>query len=339
MTTRRGLLAGAAGAALLAVPGRAARGAAEYKWKWQSFWQPNTVNQLAFERFAARVKERSGGRIEIEALPVNAVVPPGEMLDAVRAGVIQGTNGGTGYYVGKDPAFALLADLNCAWENPQQLTAWYHEGGGNELARELYGRFGAFYLGPVLWGAESIPSKKPLRSIADFKGIKMRAPEGLGAAIWAKLGVGVITLPGTEVYTALERGRIEATDWGTLGMNDQLGYGKIAPYAIYPGIHSMPASDVTIKLDLWEKLPAELKQVLLDETVEFNRYSLETNEKLDREMVAKRDPATLIAWGPKERLELRQVAQSIWEEWAKKSPMAQKVYDSYVAHLKKLALL
>lgn len=186
---------------------------------------------------------------------------------------------------------------------------------------------------------ESIPTKKPIRSIADFKGIKMRAPEGMGAAIWAKLGVGVITLPGTEVYTALERGRIEATDWGTLGMNDQLGYGKIAPYAIYPGIHSMPASDVTLKLDIWEKLPEDLKKVLLEETVEFNRYSLEANEKLDQEMVAKRDPATLIAWGAKERRELREVARAVWEEWAGKSPMAKKVYDSYLAYMQNTGLL
>jgi TRAP-type mannitol/chloroaromatic compound transport system substrate-binding protein len=339
MVTRRGLVLGVVGATAVSGAARRVRAAAEHRWKWQSFWQPNTVNQLAFERFAARVKERSGGRIEIEALPVNAVVPPGEVLDAVRAGVLQGANGGTGYYVGKDPAFALLADLNCAWENPDQLIGWYYEGGGNALARELYARFGSYYLGPVLWGMESIPTKKPLRSIADFKGLKMRAPEGLGAAIWAKLGVGVITLPGTEVYTALERGRIEATDWGSIGMNDQLGYGKIAPFAIYPGIHSMPASDVTIKLDIWEKLPQDLKTILLEETVEFNRHSLEVNEKLDREMVAKRDPTTLIAWGPAERRELREVARTVWEEWGKKSPMAQKVYDSYLAYMKKTGLL
>ena len=339
MLTRRSFTPGCATTVLLVAGARSGRAAAEYRWKWQSFWQPNTVNQLAFERFAQRVEERSGGRIEIEALPVNAVLPPGEVLDAVRAGVLQGSNGGTGYYIGKDPAFALLADLNCAWETPDQLTRWFYEGGGNAVARELYAKIGSYYIGPVLWGAESIPSKMPLRSIRDFKGIKMRAPEGLGAAIWAKLGVGVITLPGTEVYTALERGRIEATDWGSIGMNDQLGYGKIAKYAIYPGIHSMPASDVAIKLDIWEKLPADLNAVLEQETVAFNADSLAANEELDRKAVASRDPATLIAWGREERLELRRVAQTVWEEWARKSPMAQKIYDRYVAYMTKTGLL
>ena len=77
-------------------------------------------------------------------------------------------------------------------------------------------------------GVESVPARKPLRTLADFKGVKMRVPEGLGAEIWRRAGVGVVTLPGSEVYTALERGVIEATDWGTLGMNEDLGYHKIA---------------------------------------------------------------------------------------------------------------
>jgi TRAP-type transport system periplasmic protein len=314
-------------------------GAAEYEWKWQSYWQPNTVNQKAFERFAANVKERSGGRIEIETLPVDAVVPQSEILDAIGANILQGSNGGTGYYVGKDPAFALLADFNAGYESPEQLTAWFYEGGGNELARELYAQYGAYFIGPALWGAESIPSKKPLRSVADFQGLKMRAPEGMGAAIWRNLGVGVSTLPGTEVYTALERGNIEATDWGTLGMNDELGYGDIAPYAIYPGIHSMPANDIAINLEIWNGLPDDLKQVLQEAAIEFNQDSIRSNRELDESFAAKRDPETLLEWGPEERRELREVAQEVWEEWSEQSEMARRIYESHIAFMEKNGLL
>lgn len=313
--------------------------AAEYEWKWQSYWQPNTVNQKAFERFAENVNEKSGGRIVIETLPVDAVVPQSEILDAIGANILQGSNGGTGYYVGKDPAFALLADFNAGYETPEQLTAWFYEGGGNEIARELYARYGAYFLGPAMWGAESIPSKVPLRNIADFQGVKMRAPEGMGAAIWGKLGVGVSTLPGTEVYTALERGNIEATDWGTLGMNDELGYGAIAPYAIYPGIHSMPANDIAINLEIWNGLPDDLKQVLQEAAKEFNEDSIRANRELDESFVAKRDPATLINWGPAERRELREVAREVWEEWSEQSEMAKEIYQSHIAFMEKNGLL
>jgi TRAP-type transport system periplasmic protein len=317
----------------------ASAGAAEYEWKWQSYWQPNTVNQKAFERFAENVNERSGGRIEIETLPVDAVVPQSEILDAISVNILQGSNGGIGYYVGKDPAFALLADFNAGYEDPEQLTAWFYEGGGNELARELYAGYNAYFIGPAMWGAESIPSKMPLRNVDDFRGIKMRAPEGMGAAIWNKLGVCVSTLPATEFNTALERGNVEATDWGTLGMNDELGYGDIAPYAIYPGIHSMPANDIAINLEIWNGLPDDLKQVLQQAAIEFNEDSIRANRELDESFAAKRDPETLLEWGPEERRELREVAREVWEEWAQQSEMAQKIYDSHIAFMEKNGLL
>ncbi len=167
----------------------------------------------------------------------------------------------------------------------------------------------------------------------------MRAPEGMGATIWNKLGVGVTTLPGTEVYTALERGKIEATDWGTLGMNDELGYGKIAPYAIYPGIHSMPASDITVNMDEWNKLPDELKAVVAEAAKVANENSLAMNREQDEKFAAERDPETLVNWGPEERRELREVAREVWEEFAEKSEMAQKVYESHVAYMKEQGLL
>ena len=336
-SSRRLSAALAALAALLTLSAPA--GAADYGWKFQSFWQAGTTNQKAFERFAANVGRMSGGRIEIEALSVGAVVPPGEMLDAVKVGIIDGMNGGTGYFVGKDAAFALLADINAGYENPYQQEMWFWHGGGAEIARELYAKYGLYYLGPVMWGAESIPSRNPLRSIADFKGIKMRSPEGMGAAIWRKVGVGVSTLPGTEVYTALERGKIEATDWGTLGMNDELGYGKIAPYAIYPGIHSMPMSDVSINLDTWNGLSDDLKAILEIAAREMNRDSLGMNAVLDRSFVAKRDPATLVNWGSAERRELRAVAQEVWLEWSEKSEMAKRVYESHIAFMTSMGLL
>lgn len=319
--------------------GGATVSAAEYDWRFQSFWQGGTINQKAFERFAENVEAMSGGRVEIEVHAAGAIVPPGEMLDAVKVGILTGMNGVGAYFVGKDPAFAFLADLNAGYETPEQFSAWFWAGGGIELARELYAQHGVYYLGPVMWGAESIPAKKPLRSVADFEGVKMRSPEGIGAALWRAVGVGVSTLPGSEVYTALERGKIEATDWGTLGMNDELGYGKIAPYAIYPGIHSVPAGDISISLNVWNELPADIKAILEIAARELNRDSLLANAMLDASFVAKRDPETLINWDAAERAELRRVAEKVWAEWVEKSPMAKKIYESHIAFMKRIGLL
>ena len=182
------------------------------------------------------MKEASGGRIEIEPLAVGTIVGYGETLDALTNGVLDSHHSGGPYFSGKEPALALIGDLNGGFENPYQMQMWFEYGGGLELAREIYRRFNVYYVGPVWWGVESVPAKKPLRTLADFKGVKMRVPEGLGAEIWRRAGAGVVTLPGSEVYTALERGVIEATDWGTLGMNNDLGYHQIAKYPLHPGL-------------------------------------------------------------------------------------------------------
>jgi TRAP-type C4-dicarboxylate transport system substrate-binding protein len=101
----------------------------------------------------------------------------------------------------------------------------------------------------------------------------------------------------------------------------------------------MPANDIAINLDIWNGLPDDLKQVLQEAAIELNQDSIQANRELDQGFVAKRDPATLIDWGPEERRELREVAQEVWAEWAEKSEMSQRIYDSHIAYMQKIGLL
>ena len=101
----------------------------------------------------------------------------------------------------------------------------------------------------------------------------------------------------------------------------------------------MPASDVSINLDLWNSLPDDLKQILQEATIAFNEDSLAANAELDKSFADARDPATLINWGSDERRALREIAQEIWAEWGAKSEMAKKVYESHLAYMKQQGLL
>ena len=226
----------------LALAGAAGTAEAQHKWKVQNLYGPNTTVYKDFEAFAARVKEATKGQVEIQPFPVATIVPQAEALDAIKAGLLDGAVGTMAYQGGKEPAAAFW-DMTAAYDNPLHLLMWYRQGGGMEIMNKIAAKWDAVFLGPVILGLESIPSKKPIRSIADFKGVKMRAPDGIPAEIFAKLGASVSVMPGTEVYTALDTGKIEATDWGTLSVNDEAGYNRIAPYAIYPGIHSMNSVD------------------------------------------------------------------------------------------------
>jgi TRAP-type mannitol/chloroaromatic compound transport system substrate-binding protein len=342
MTTRRDFhkVAAAAGVATIAMPA-VLRAQASIKWKMQSMWQAGSVNQMVFDDWTKKVKEMTGGQIEIEALAVGTIIAYTETLSAMRDGVLDSHHSSAPYASGLEPALALIGDLNGAYENPYQMQMWFEYGGGLELARETYKRFNTYYIGPVWWGVESVPAKKPLRTIEDFKGVKMRVPEGLGAEVWHRVGAGVVTLPGSEVYTALDRGVIEATDWGTLGMNNDLGFHKIAKHPLYPGFHSMPAAEVAVNMTKWNALPPDLKALMEVAVRDFARDMIQriALEDLKAAESAKAAGVELVNWSPEERKRFRTLAQQAWAGWAKKSPAALKVYDSQVAFLKKLQLL
>jgi len=335
------LAVAAAAAAVISLPASTASAAPEHVWKLQSFWSPGTVNMKVFERFATNVAAMSNGRIKITPLPIGAVVGHTETLDAVAAGILQGHHSGGAYFAGKEPAFQICNEMNGAFDNTYQHQLWFEHGGGLELCRELYAKFGGFYVGPVWFGGESMPSKNRLDTVASFKGVKMRSPEGMGASIWRRIGAGVVTLPGSEVFTALERGVIDATDWGTLGMNQDLGYHKIAPFPLYPGFHSAPACEVVINMGIWNKLAPDLQAIMVFAVKEFSRDMKQTIEMVDLEAAtaAEKQGVTLVNWSKEERRKFRKIAMEEWEVWANKSPMARKIVDSQVAFLRKLKLI
>lgn len=310
----------------------------QHKWKVQGLYGPNTVIHKEFEKFAARVKDATRNTVQIETLPVGTIVSAADAADAVKSGLLDGAVGTMAYQGGKEPAAAFW-DLTAGYDNPLHLIMWYRQGGGSEIMNKIAARWDAVFLGPVILGLESIPSKKPIRSIADFKGVKMRSPDGIPAEIFSKLGAAVSVMPGTEVYTALDTGKIEATDWGTLSVNDEAGYNRIAPYAIYPGIHSMNSVDFLIRKTRWNALTNEQRAAITAAVEEWSLSTWMSQELEDRKASAKRSPDTLVTWGEKEKGELRAVARSVWESWSTKSPLAKEIYESQVAFLKSLGKL
>lgn len=312
-----------------------------FRWKMQSLWQTGSVNHEVFLRFCERVDRMSGGRLVLEPLAVGTVVAYNESLDAVAAGVLDSHHSGPGYFAGKDAAFALLGDLNGGYEHPRQLLMWMDHGGGIELARELYAAYGLRFVGAVPYAPESIPAKAPIRTIGDFRGVKIRTPEGMGQEIFQRIGAAPVNLPGAEVYTALERGVVDAADWGSIGMNDDLGYHDIAPYPLHPGFHSMPIAEVSVALRRWEELPDDLRRILELAVRTFALDMIQSVALYDIEAVrtAEERGVEVVSWSDTDRRRFREVAVEVWAEYAGRSPMARRIHDSHLAFLRRLGLL
>lgn len=310
----------------------------QWKWKAEALWSANETPYKMFEKMLADIKVMTGGRLEITPFPAGAIVPVTDCLDAVKNNVLQAMWMGPIYFSGKNPAFAALGELSMAWDHPMELDTFMHKGGGQELLRELYKPYGVYSVGPIVYGMESYPSKKPLEKMEDFKGLKIRVPQGMEAEILTRIGASVIVLPGTEVYSALDKGVIEATNWGTPSMNDRLGYHKIAPYFTYPGWHSMPVGDFSVRQAEWDKLPPDVQMIVETSIRRFSWDLIEQTFMEDLEVVqqAKSKGAVPIAWSEEEKAKMRVASRNIWNEWKEKNPQTRKVIETQEAFLRKL---
>ncbi len=308
---------------------------AEYEWTMQSSDNPGIFMYTVVENYAKWVGEMSDGRIKINVVPVNSVVPYNEVLTAVGSDVLQGQFDNPAYFSGLDPAFSLIGDATGAWSDTSEALKFYYYGGGLEIAQKLYSAYDVHLIGVMLIGVESLASSKPIRTLEDLKGIKIRAPEGLVQNAFSAAGASPVVLPFSEVYTSLEKGVIDAADASIFSAQQALGIHDIASYPLHPGFHSLPVQSITLNKDIWDSLPNDLKSIL---EVAARKAALEAmykNELLDAEAVkeAVKNGAEIIDWSAKDRAAFRKIAIKQWEPVAKSSPIAQEFVDTLKAFL------
>ncbi len=315
--------------------------AADEEWTVQAATSAGDIAFTITEEFTDSIELLTGGRLAVRLVPVGGIVQYSETLDAVSAGILDGHITATVYFSGKDPAFALLGDLIAAYEHPDDLYMFMRHGGGDELLRELYASYGVFYVGGSTTGKEAFISKIPLNGIDDFDGVKLRAPEGMAQDIFERLGAAPVNLPAAEVFTAVERGVVDAADWSTFSQNHHLGFHKIANHPIYPGIHSMPIIDFAVNPTSWEALPDDVKQILDVAVRDFARDITRRLELQDLDDVATARAAGIdvVDWPMEERQKLRDLAIGVWREWSERSPMAARAYEAQVSFLRSVGLL
>ncbi|RTR02432.1 TRAP transporter substrate-binding protein [Halomonas nitroreducens] len=316
--------------------------AAEYEWTFQT---SETAGEPQFEMkkaWADNVEQMSDGRIAIEILPVGAVVQANQTLQAVESGILQGHLTDPSYFTGRDPAFGMIGNLVGAWSDPYDFLDYMNHAGGEALYNKLVEPYGLHLIGAAATGLESLPSTKPIRSVEDMQGLKLRAPEGMVYNIFEAAGATPVNLPGSEVYTGLEKGVIDAADYTVFATNQSQGLHEFAPYPLYPGFHSLPMVAVSLNKDIWDGLPADLKAIL-ETSVDDLAYEMVAELKTrDLEAVreARQDPdIEIIDLPAEERTKFRNIAKEEWATWAEKNEITAEFYESVVAYLENHNLL
>lgn len=227
------------------------------------------------DEFAEKVRIASGGSLVIKVYPKETLVPALAVFDAASSGEIDLFHSGPYYWKGKNSAFALFSGTPFGLTS-EEINSWMLFGNGMKLWRQMYA---AHNLYPMLGGNTNVQMggwfRKPIRSLADLKGLKMRIP-GIGGEVMSRLGVNPILLAAGDIYPSLERGMIDATEWVGPALDLKMGFYKVAKY-YYSGWHE-PGSvlELTFNKQVWEKLSPEHQAILQIASEEMNsRMALE----------------------------------------------------------------
>ena len=286
------------------------------------------------DTFAKRCFELSGGSLEIKVYPKNILVPALQVFDACSAAQIDAFHSGVYYWKGKNPAFSIFGGMPLGLTSEEMIT-WMKFGGGYGLWRELYAKFNLYPLiagttGPQMGGW----FKKPINSLADLKGLKMRIP-GLGGEVMKKLGVNPVLLPAGEIYTSLERGTIDATEWVGPALDSMMGFSKAADY-YYTGWHE-PGSilEITFNKARWEKLSDEHQSIITAASEEMTGNMLQEFRYKNAKALQELPKNVQIRTFPKEMMNAAKIALAeVLESESKKSADFKRVLESYEAFSK-----
>jgi TRAP-type mannitol/chloroaromatic compound transport system substrate-binding protein len=240
------------------------------------------------QTLAERVAAMTGGKFKITPRASGELAPPLEVLNVVSQGAVPCGHTASYYYVGKSPVTAFGTCLPFGL-NAQQQNAWLYEAGGLKMLQDLYAKkfnviqFPAGNTGVQMGGW----FRQEISQLSDLQGLKMRIP-GLGGQVMSKLGVTVQTLPGAEIFQALQTGAIDAAEWVGPYDDEKLGLHKVAKFYYYPGWWEPgPSLELQINLNAWKKLPPQYQEVIKTAAFEANatmlaRYETRNNEALER---------------------------------------------------------
>ena len=303
------------------------------EWQMATSW-PVSLDTIfgGATTFSDRVAALTGGKFRITPRSAGELAPPLEVLNVVSQGAVPCGHSAGYYYVGKSPATAFGTSLPFGL-NAQQQNAWLYEGGGLVLLQELYAKkFGVIQFPCGNTGTQMGGwFRKEISKISDLQGLKMRIP-GLGGKVMSKLGVTVQTLPGGEIFQALQTGAIDAAEWVGPYDDEKLGLQKVAEYYYYPGWWEPgPTLELQINLRAWNALPIEYQEAIKTAAYEANltmlaKYDTRNNEALERLL---KSGVKLRSYSPEILAAAEKASFDLYNEYSNKDADFKRIFEQW----------
>jgi TRAP-type mannitol/chloroaromatic compound transport system substrate-binding protein len=308
-------------------------------WRLAETWGPNfPVFGDATKNMAKMVDEMSGGRFKIRIDSSNKHKSALGIFDFVKTGQYQMGHSASYYWKGKDIETLFFTTLPFGMTTAEQY-AWFYHGGGMELMKETYDKYGIMsFPGGNTGNQMGGWFRKEINSLEDLKGLKMRIP-GFAGEVLAKLGAKPTNIPSAELYTALERNTIDALEWVGPSLDLRMGFHKIAPY-YYTGWHE-PATELQFMVNqkAFDKLPEDLQHILTVamKTAAYDMYTQSTHESaMNLATLQAEYPNVKIRSFSKEIMNaIKAENDKLLVEFAAADPQSKKILDSIASYQKK----
>jgi len=336
---RRQFIGGLGGAAALtacepgAESGAGAVSSERFNWKLVTTWPPNFPGLgTGVNRLVSYIEAMSAGRIRIQVYAAGELIPALEVFDTVSRGSAEMGHGAAYYWRGQSEAAQFFCSIPFGM-NAHEMNGWLYYGGGLDLWREIYAPFN---LMPFPAGNTGVQMggwfNKRIDSIEDLRGLKMRIP-GVGGEALRLAGGTPVTLPGSEIFTALQTGSIDATEWVGPYNDVAMGLHQAARYYYYPGWQEPgPTLECIVNREAWDSLPDDLQAIVevacqavnLDMTSEYMARNADSLRQLEA------DPDVEILSFPGPVLDnLRTLTYQVVEGLAADDERVARVWASY----------
>ena len=303
------------------------------QWKIITTWPKNLPGLgQGPETFARYLGEMSGGELSARVYGAGEIVPALDVFDAVSLGVAEVGHGASYYWKGKIPASVFFTAIPFGM-TAQEMNGWFHYGGGLQIWEEVYAPFNVV---PLAGGSTGVQMagwfNREINSVEDVKGLKMRIP-GMAGEVFTAIGGTTVQIAGGELYTSLQTGVIDATEWVGPYNDLALGLHEIAKYYYYPGWHEPGAMlEFIVNKDALKKLSPELRAIvkhaaraanqdMLDEFTARNNDAL-VNLVENHGVQVRRLPDDVL-------LALYLASQEVMQELIEKDAVAAKVHRSF----------
>ncbi|MGI9479799.1 MAG: hypothetical protein ACR2PI_24070 [Hyphomicrobiaceae bacterium] len=330
-STMKKFLVGAVAAAGVAVASTAAH--AQANWSMATPWGGGKPFEDA-KLFAAMVKSLTEGRVNITVFPAGTLGKALKVTDSVKSGVAQAGHNWMGYDWGIDKTTVIFGGY-VGGLTEEEFFLWLFKAGGVEMWKKYrMDNFGVVSIPCGIFPAEIfLHSKRKVTNLAEYKGLKQRTA-GAWAEVGGSLGATTVILPGAEVYAALERGVIDATEWSSPSVNEPVGFHKIAKYIIFPGVHQPGATqECEFNKAAWSKI-SDRDKMLIETAGRLRTYDAWANHAYNDLGAYRR-----MEKGGNTMLRLEQsfidAAQKAGNEWADKVAATNAKFKAMLNHQRK----